>query len=94
MTPQYNAHCQKSNAYADCYLTSKPQSPDSGKTEAGVGADALDEAGGFACAAARGEVVFGFAARFFEDLQVADEVADAECGDAGLSRAHDFAGAA
>src|SRR5579885_43967 len=34
------------------------------------------------------------AARLFEDLEVADEVADAEGGDAGLARAHHFAGAA
>src|SRR5438270_10072164 len=74
--------------------TGQISSSDGGEAEAGIGADALDEAGGLACASARGEVVFGFAARFFEDLQVADEVADAECWDAGLARAHDFAGAA
>ena len=43
---------------------------------------------------ARGEVVLGLAARVFENLYVAHEVADAEGGDAGLARAHDLAGAA
>jgi hypothetical protein len=69
-------------------------SPNRGQTESRVGPDALNHFGGLDRSFPLDEEELGFFAGLFEYLLVAEEIADAEFGKAGLLCSEKFARAA